>query len=268
MATASPGATERLMPRRMLTGPAAEGRVKCRSLMSMSGESGAIPDGEMASMAVGYGPRALIGKAAAILALLLWVVSVPFAGAAPAKLLVLGDSLSAGYGLPHEQGFEEQLRQALAARGRQVRILDGAVSGDTSAGGRARLDWVLADQPDAAIVELGANDGLRGTDPKVMWANLTAILDELERRHIPVLLAGMYAPPNLGPQYEEEFRATFDALGGRPGVLYDPFFLRNVALHQELMQPDGLHPNADGVRVMVKRLLPMVEKLLAEVPRA
>ena len=268
MPTASPDATARSTPRRMLTGPAAEGRVKCRSLMSTSGGTGASPDGEMTSMAVGYGPRALIRKAEVMLALMLATLSFPTMGATPAKLLVLGDSLSAGYGLPHEQGFEEQLRRALAGQGREVRILDGAVSGDTSAGGRARLDWVLADQPDAAIVELGANDGLRGTDPKVMRANLTAILDELERHHIPVLLAGMYAPPNLGPQYGEEFHAAFDALGGRPGVLYDPFFLENVVLHPELMQPDGLNPNADGVRVMVTRLLPMVEKLLAEVPRA
>jgi acyl-CoA thioesterase-1 len=223
----------------------------------------------MASMAIRYGPRSLIRKAvAALLGVITLAVLVPAMGAGPIKLLVLGDSLSAGYGLPHEDGFEEQLRRALAARGHVVQILDGAVSGDTSAGGRARLDWVLADQPDAAIVELGANDGLRGADPKSMQANLTAILDELARRHIPVLLAGMYAPPNLGPAYENEFRAAFDSLGRRPGVLYDPFFLQNVVLHPELMQADGEHPNAAGVRVMVARLLPLVEKLLAEVPRA
>jgi len=187
---------------------------------------------------------------------------------APLRLLVLGDSLSAGYGLPHDAGFEVQLQNALHAQGRDVRIIDGAVSGDTSADGRARLDWVLADGADAAIVELGANDGLRGLDPKDMATNLTAILDALAAKHIPVLLTGMFAPPNLGPDYETAFRAVFDALGRRPGVLYDPFFLADVAEVPGLIQPDGLHPNADGVSRVVARLLPLVDKLLAEVPPA
>ena len=121
--------------------------------------------------------------------------------AAPVRLLVLGDSLSAGYGLAHADGFEAQLAAALRAHGHDVRIVDGAVSGDTSAGGLARLDWALGDGADAAIVELGANDGLRGVDPAVTEKNLTAILDALAARHIPVLLTGMYALPNLGPDY-------------------------------------------------------------------
>jgi acyl-CoA thioesterase-1 len=184
--------------------------------------------------------------------------------AAPQKLLVLGDSLSAGYGLAHTDGFEVQLQQALAAHGHEVSIIDGAVSGDTSAGGRARLDWTLnGETPDAAIVELGANDGLRGLDPKDMEANLTAILDALAAKHIPVLLTGMYAPPNLGPDYQKAFRAVFDRLGKRPGVLYDPFFLEGVALHPDLIQADHLHPNAQGVKREVERLLPLVEQLLA-----
>jgi acyl-CoA thioesterase I len=185
--------------------------------------------------------------------------------AAPAKLLVLGDSLSAGYGLPHDQGFEVQLQQALKARGHDVAIIDGAVSGDTSAGGRARLDWTLGDGADAAIVELGANDGLRGVDPKDMQANLTAILDELAEKHIPVLLTGMYAPPNLGPDYQKAFRAVFDTLGKRPGVLYDPFFLDGVAMQPDLIQADNLHPNAEGVKREVARILPVVEQLLAKI---
>jgi len=187
-------------------------------------------------------------------------------GAAPApmRLLILGDSLSAGYGLPHEDGFEAQLDAALKAHGGNVTIIDGAVSGDTSAGGLARLDWVLADGADAAIVELGANDGLRGLDPAAMRANLTAILDKLATRHIPVLLTGMYAPPNLGPQYEAQFRAVFDALGRRPGVIYDPFFLQGVAEVPTLTQTDGLHPNAAGVRTIVAHILPKVEQLLAK----
>ena len=210
-----------------------------------------------------YGLRALRRKAVigAILALL--AVTAP-ARAAPTRLLVLGDSLSAGYGLPHADGFEAQLAAALRADGRDIQIIDGAVSGDTTAGGRARLDWALADGADAAIVELGANDGLRGVDASDMRANLTAILDALAARHIPVLLAGMYAPPNLGPDYERDFRTVFDDLGKRPGVLYDPFFLAGVATVAALNQPDGMHPNAEGVRRIVERILPLVEKLLGE----
>ena len=197
--------------------------------------------------------------------MLLACVGVTSALAAPKRLLILGDSLSAGYGLPHGEGFEAQLATALAARGLDVQVIDGAVSGDTSAGGRARLDWVLGDPPDAAIVELGANDGLRGLDPVEMKANLTSILDTLAARHIPVLLSGMYAPPNLGPEYERQFRAVFDDLGRRPGILYDPFFLDGVARAPGLIQADGLHPNAEGVRRIVARILPDVEDLLAEV---
>lgn len=189
---------------------------------------------------------------------------LPASAASPIRLLILGDSLAAGYGLPHDQGFESQLAAALKARGQDVTIVDGAVSGDTSAGGRARLDWVLGGGVDAAIVELGANDGLRGLDPKEMAANLGSILDTLTARHIPVLFTGMYAPPNLGPAYEREFRAVFDRLGKHPGVIYDPFFLQGVAEVPDLNQPDGLHPNAAGVRKIVQRILPLVERLLAE----
>ena len=208
-----------------------------------------------------YGLRAAFLRAA--LALLACVLASG-ARAAPVRLLVLGDSLSAGFGLPHDEGFEAQLQAALAAHGIAVRVIDGAVSGDTSAGGRARLDWVLGDTPDAAIVELGGNDGLRGLDPAEMRANLSAILDTLVSRHIPVLLTGMYAPPNLGPDYQRQFRAVFDELGRRPGVLYDPFFLQGVARAPGLTQPDGLHPNAEGVRRIVARILPEVERLVAE----
>ena len=186
------------------------------------------------------------------------------AAAAPKRLLILGDSLTAGFGLPHAEGFQAQLAAALAARGQHPTILDGAVSGDTTAGGRARLDWALADGADAAIVELGGNDGLRGIDPRDTEANLSAILDELAKRHIPVLLTGMYAPPNLGAQYGTAFRAVFDRLGKRPGVIYDPFFLQGVALDPALHQADGIHPNAEGVRREVARLLPLVERLLSE----
>jgi acyl-CoA thioesterase-1 len=216
----------------------------------------------MASIGSVYWGKGWRWKSWCAIAMVLAVASPAF-GASP-RLLVLGDSLSAGYGLPHDDGFEVQLQRALAARGHDVTIIDGAVSGDTSAGGRARLDWTLADGADAAIVELGANDGLRGVDPKDMEANLSAILDELAAKHIPVLLTGMYAPPNMGPEYQQAFRAVYDRLGKRPGVIYDPFFLEGVVMHAELTQADGLHPNAEGVKREVARILPVVEQLLAE----
>ena len=194
------------------------------------------------------------------------VVACTAASARPVRLLAFGDSLTAGYGLPHEDGFEAQLAAALRKAGHDVTVLDGGVSGDTSAGGVARLDWSLADNPDCALVELGANDGLRGLDPAAMQANLAAILDRLASRHIPTLLSGMYAPPNLGKAYDDAFRAVFDALARRPGLLYDPFFLQGVALDPSLKQADGLHPTAKGVAIIVARLLPLVERLLAEVP--
>jgi acyl-CoA thioesterase-1 len=184
--------------------------------------------------------------------------------AAPEKLLVLGDSLTAGYGLPHDEGFQAVLSRALRKSGQQVTIIDGAVSGDTSAGGLARLDWALGDGADAAIVELGANDGLRGLDTKEMERNLTAILDRLAAKHVKVLLTGMYPPANFGPDYTRDFRAVFDRLGKRPGILYDPFFLEGVALDPALNQADGLHPNAKGVVRIVDRLLSHVLRLLEE----
>jgi len=221
----------------------------------------------MASMAAAYGVRSQWRKAMIVLALVM-LTAMPRAEGAPLRLLVLGDSLSAGYGLAQADGFEAQLTAALHARGHDVRIVDGAVSGDTSAGGLARLDWALGDGADAAIVELGANDGLRGVDPADTEKNLTAILDALAARHIPVLLTGMYALPNLGQDYAQAFRTVFDRLGKRPGVVYDPFFLKDVATIPALNQPDALHPNPDGVKRIVARLLPLVEKLLAEVPPA
>jgi acyl-CoA thioesterase-1 len=214
-------------------------------------------------MAAAYGPPGRLRKAVAVLVLAIQLAS-PAMGR-PVRLLVLGDSLTAGHGLSHADGFQAQLAAALAAAGREVQIVDGAVSGDTTADGRARLGWVLGDGADAAIVELGANDGLLGLDPKTMDANLTAILDTLAARHIPVLLSGMYAPPNMGPEYTQAFTAVFERLRQRPGVLFDPFFLEGVAEVAALNQDDGIHPNPEGVRRIVARLLPLIEKLLDEV---
>ncbi len=205
-----------------------------------------------------YGAAGRCAKGLAMIAMLF----TGTARAAPVRLLVFGDSLVAGYGLPAQDGFQARLAAALKAEGREVILLDGGVSGDTTAGGRARLDWVLADKPDAVLLELGANDGLRGTDPKVTEDNLTAILNRFQAEHLPVLLTGMEAPPNLGAAYGAQFRAVFARLGKRPGVLFDPFFLAGVAGVPELNQDDHIHPNAAGVAKETARILPMVVALL------
>lgn len=177
-------------------------------------------------------------------------------------LLALGDSLTAGYGLPQSQGFVPRLEAALNARGRHVRVVNGGVSGDTMAGGLSRLDWLLAENPRAAIVALGANDGLRGLPVPRMAQALDAILDRLAARRIPVLLAGMFAPPNLGADYGRAFHAVFTEAARTRNLLFMPFFLDGVAGERALNQPDGIHPNAQGVEEVVRRILPFTEELL------
>jgi acyl-CoA thioesterase-1 len=185
--------------------------------------------------------------------------------AAPVRLLVLGDSLTAGYGLPAEDGFQAKLAAALKAMGADVVLVDAAVSGDTTADAAARLDWALGGgEVDAALVELGGNDGLRALDPTQMRANLTHILDTFQAKHIPVLLSGMIAPPNLGTEYGDQFTAVFTDLGRRPGLIYDPFFLAGLVGHPDLAQADGLHPNAAGVDIEVARLTPIILTLIAQ----
>jgi acyl-CoA thioesterase I len=212
--------------------------------------------------AAGYGRRAALGTALSGIGVFRWAAAAP-----PVRLLALGDSLTAGYGLPQGQGFVPRLQAALAARGRAVQVIDAGVSGDTTAGGLARLDWALADNPQAVLVELGGNDGLRGLPPGQSRANLAAILERLARRGIPVLLAGMIAPPNLGAAYGREFAAVFESLAREsPEVIFYPFFLKGVAADPALNQPDGIHPNAKGVEDVVRRILPAVETLLQRVP--
>lgn len=177
--------------------------------------------------------------------------------------MVLGDSLTAGYGLPQGEAFPVKLEAALRARGFDVSVLNAGVSGDTTAGGLARLDWALADKPTHAIVELGANDGLRGIDPAVTRKNLGAILAKLKAAGIPVLVAGMYAPPNWGKEYAEAFARLFPDLAREHGAALYPFFLDGVAANPSLNQPDGIHPNEKGVAVIVERILPQVVRLLA-----
>jgi acyl-CoA thioesterase-1 len=193
-----------------------------------------------------------------------------FAGPACAetRILALGDSLTAGYGLAAAESFPAQLERALRAKGHAVSVLNAGVSGDTSAGGLARLAWSLGDSPAAAIVELGANDGLRGLDPAATRRNLAAILARLAERRIPVLLAGMRAPPNLGSEYVAAFDSIYPALAREYDVIFYPFFLEGVVARPELNQADGIHPTGDGVAEIVRRIVPAVERLLARVAPA
>lgn len=178
-------------------------------------------------------------------------------------LLALGDSLTAGYGLSKQDSFPSQLEAALKAAGQDVRVVNGGVSGDTSKAGLSRVDWLFAEKPNALIVELGANDGLRGLDPAQTEANLAGILEKAQAEGIPVLLTGMLAPPNLGREYGEEFNAVYPTLAERYGTFFYPFFLEGVAAEPDLNLGDGMHPNADGVAVIVERIMPIVLDLLA-----
>lgn len=181
----------------------------------------------------------------------------------PLRLLAFGDSLIAGYGLETAQGFCSQLEAALKASGQDVSVLNGGNSGDTSAAGLARLDWALGDKPDAVLLCLGANDALRGLPPEDTRANLSALLDKLAAQKLPVLLAGMMAPRNLGADYTKAFDAIYPELAAERALLFYPFFLDGVATQPTLNQSDGIHPNAEGVAEIVRRLLPKVHELLA-----
>jgi acyl-CoA thioesterase-1 len=183
-------------------------------------------------------------------------------GETPKTLVLFGDSLMAGYGLDHENGFAPKLEAALKEAGHDVRVVNSSVSGDTTAAGLARLDWALVEKPDAVLLELGANDALRGMEPSQTRENLAAILEKLRGMDVDVLLAGMMAPPNMGKAYGEEFNSIYIDLASRYQVDLYPFFLEGVAAEPGLNQDDGMHPNADGVDVIVKRILPDVVHLL------
>jgi acyl-CoA thioesterase I len=202
----------------------------------------------------------------ATLVLLLLTGMAQAQGAAPDKrpsLLVLGDSLSAGYGLAREQAFPERLQEWLKREGVDVNVINAGVSGDTSAGGLARLDWAIGNQPPAfAIVELGANDALRGLSPAALHDNLDKILTRLNARGVKTLLAGMYAPRNLGRDYVTEFESVYTRLAEKHGVPLYPFFLDGVAGDASLNLQDGLHPNAKGIERIVERIGPRVKRLL------
>lgn len=184
----------------------------------------------------------------------------------PVRILALGDSLTAGYGLADlTASFPVQLERALKAKGQDVVIIQGGISGDTTTGGRSRLDWVLGEKPDAVIVALGGNDALRAVDPAVTLDSMDAIVKRIKKDNLPVLVAGMYAPPNLGKDYGTRFADVFSKVAKDNGTLFYPFFLEGVAGIPALNQADRIHPNPDGVKVMVKGILPMVEKLVAQV---
>jgi len=229
----------------------------------------------MPAVAAGQGlPRsygswsALVQVFALVVAAL--VLAVPLAGPAagadrPVRIVALGDSLTAGLGLPANAAFPARLEQALNAKGMAVEITNAGVSGDTASAALARLDWSVPEGTDAVIIELGANDTLRGTDPKVTREALEGIVGRLRERRIEVLLAGMRAAPNLGPDYGRDFDAIYPDLAARNDLLFYPFFLDGVATDAKLNQRDGLHPTAAGVDAIVARILPKAEELVARV---
>jgi acyl-CoA thioesterase-1 len=193
-----------------------------------------------------------------------WIgFSVPAAAESP-TITVLGDSLTAGYGLDRRDAFPARLEAALEKSGVPVRVVGAGVSGDTTSGGLSRLDWALSEKPDLVIVELGANDGLRGIDPALSEKNLDRIVARIKERGIKVLLTGMKAPPNLGRDYADAFAAIFPAVAKKHAVPLYPFFLEGVAANPALNQDDAKHPNAEGVAVIVENILPYVKEALGK----
>lgn len=184
-------------------------------------------------------------------------------GGAPLKIVAFGDSLTAGYGLPVQDAFPAKLQAALRAKGHNVEIENAGVSGDTASGGLSRLDWSIPDGTDGVIVELGANDMLRGVDPKLTRQALDDVLAKLKLRKIPVLLAGMRAAPNMGGEYARAFEPIFMDLAAKYDVVFYPFFLDGVAAQPKLALRDGVHPNAAGVDTIVNGILPKAEELIA-----
>lgn len=217
-----------------------------------------------------YGPagrtfNGLTGLAGAVVIALALILGLNApAQAEERRILALGDSLTAGYGLPAEDGFTARLEAALEAAGVPATVVNGGVSGDTSAGGLARVDWLMAEKPDLVIVELGANDALRGLEPEDTRRNLDAVIERIRKAGAAVLLAGMKAPPNLGREYGDDFNRVFPELAKRHKVALYPFFLDGVAADPALNQADGIHPNAKGVSVIVERMLPAVLRALGE----
>ena len=192
----------------------------------------------------------------------------PAFAASPPVLMVLGDSLVAGHGLPQGEAFPDVLGRMLIADGIDVTMVNSGVSGDTTAGGLARLNWSLASKPEAAIIVLGGNDLLRGLEPSASYENLEAIIEQLKARNVEVLLAGMQAPRNLGADYANEFDAIYQKLAQAHDILFYPFFLDGVALQPEMNLSDGMHPNQRGITHIAEKILPQAKALLARVKSA
>ena len=199
-----------------------------------------------------------------VLAAMAAVLVASPAFAAPIKILMLGTSLTQGYGLPPGTEIPAVLQAKLRAAGIDATVVNAGVSGDSSAGGLSRLEWSLADHPDAAIVELGSNDALRGIQPAQTEKNLSLLLSKLKAQHIGTLLLGMMAPRNLGPEYARAFDAIYPKLAKQYGAMLYPFVLQGVALNPKLNQPDGMHPNPAGARIIVDRIFPDVKKLVVQ----
>ena len=195
------------------------------------------------------------------------VAATPAASDSVTKIVVIGDSLVAGYGLKPEEGFTAQLEQALQDASYSVKIVNAGVSGDTTSGGLARADWILGDRYDAVILFLGANDALRAIPPYLVENNLRAIMDKLKERELPVLFVGMKAPRNLGPKYSEEFDSIYPGVAEDYDAVFYPFFLEGVATDLSLHQDDGIHPNKEGVASIVERMLPYTEQLFSRTGR-
>lgn len=199
--------------------------------------------------------------ASALLCVALWAgMTGPVAAAT--RIMAFGDSLFAGYGVPQADNFTSQLERALRAKGHDVQVVNASVSGDTTADGLARIDWSLQDRPDLVLLELGANDALRGLDPDRAKANLDQILARLAAAKIPVVICGMLAPRNLGPAYAARFDPMYRELADKYRVPLYPFVLEGVALDPALNQADGMHPNPDGVKIIVGKILPLIEAAL------
>jgi acyl-CoA thioesterase I len=205
-------------------------------------------------------------RAVTFIALLALGIAAVARGEAQAatRILALGDSLTAGFGLSPQEAFPVRLQARLGAAGVAAQVVNGGVSGDTSAGGLARLDWALADHPDVVLVELGANDALRGIDPRLTYANLDKILTRLKAAGAKIMLLGMRAPPNWGRSYQAQFDAIFPDLAAKHHVPLYPFFLEGVALDPTLNQSDGLHPTARGADLIAERIAPLVARLVAD----
>ncbi|RDI62375.1 arylesterase [Microvirga subterranea] len=205
----------------------------------------------------------IIFACAAVLAAMVVPAHAPLAQGQPIRLVALGDSLTAGYGLPQEAAFPVVLERALKAKGYNVEVANAGVSGDTASAGLDRLDWSVPDGTDGVIVELGANDMLRGVDPSVPRKAIDGIVERLKARGIPVMLAGMLASRNLGADYAQKFDSLYPDIAKKHDLVLYPFFLDGVAGERSLNLQDGIHPTAKGVEIIVARILPTVEQFIA-----